>query len=559
MADKVAIDLLINAAESAKSVKDLKQSMKDLKNAALEVGEGSKDFVRLAGAASEAKQRMDDLNDAVRALDSGDLGQNISRIGSTIAGGFQAAQGAMALFGAESEDVEKALLKVQAATALAQGIQSVSDLGKSFVALRNILNSTAIGQKIVTAAQWLWNAAVNANPIMLMVTALGAAITAMALFGTGAESAAEKQERLNDELEKTNERLKGQVDLYSDLNKNTRLTIQNQINLLKAKGATDKEIYEKERELIQNSLNELAYRKGFIGKLNADEIREERALLNAKEVLQLNYEKRQSDKLKDAQKKSQEEAQRKSKEAASEFNSAVEDADRLSAELLRIEKDKEDKIAANKKAMRDLEIQERMDAEKVADEFAQRDIENAAATEAARFEIMQQSVNSLQSLSDLFFEAKLATLQKGTAAEDRAARNQFKINKALALQSNIISTIMGITNALSAQSIVPEPFGTILKAATAVSVGIAGTANTIKIAKSQYGGGASSVSAPSLSAPSVNASRGVNINPVRSTTSTTIDSEKVEAGQSVVRAYVVESDVTSKQNSIKNIEQKSKI
>lgn len=556
MADKVAIDLLINAAESAKSVKDLKQSMKDLKNAALEVGEGSKDFVRLAGAASEAKQRMDDLNDAVRALDSGDLGQNISRIGSTIAGGFQAAQGAMALFGAESEDVEKALLKVQAATALAQGIQSVSDLGKSFVALRNILNSTAIGQKIVTAAQWLWNAAVNANPIMLMVTALGAAITAMALFGTGAESAAEKQERLNDELEKTNERLKGQVDLYSDLNKNTRLTIQNQINLLKAKGATDKEIYEKERELIQNSLNELAYRKGFIGKLTAEEIREERALLNAKEVLQLNYEKRQSDKQIADQKKSQDEYL-KGQEKLDQLKKAAREKE----STLEFERKEFEKSEAEREALEfDAQMMRRFEANvEYIDKTKDYELEREFATEQEKFAIAQQSVNSLQSLSDLFFEAKLATLQKGTAAEDRAARNQFKINKALALQSNIISTIMGITNALSAQSIVPEPFGTILKAATAVSVGIAGTANTIKIAKSQYGGGASSVSAPSLSAPSVNASRGVNINPVRSTTSTTIDSEKVEAGQSVVRAYVVESDVTSKQNSIKNIEQKSKI
>lgn len=148
MAEKIAVDLLINATESARTVKELKQNLKDLKNAALEVGEGSKEFTKITNAAAQAKDKLEDLNDSVNALDPGKVGQGFMRLGSSLAGGFQAATGAAALFGAESKDLEKTLLKVQAATALAQGIQSVQDLGKAFKAFNLIVSANPIGAVI---------------------------------------------------------------------------------------------------------------------------------------------------------------------------------------------------------------------------------------------------------------------------------------------------------------------------------------------------------------------------------------------------------------------------
>lgn len=148
MAEKIAVDLLINATESARTVKELKQNLKDLKNAALEVGEGSKEFTKITNAAAQAKDKLEGLNDSVNALDPGKVGQGFMRLGSSLAGGFQAATGAAALFGAESKDLEKTLLKVQAATALAQGIQSVQDLGKAFKAFNLIVSANPIGAVI---------------------------------------------------------------------------------------------------------------------------------------------------------------------------------------------------------------------------------------------------------------------------------------------------------------------------------------------------------------------------------------------------------------------------
>jgi hypothetical protein len=53
-----------------------------------------------------------------------------------MASGFAVAQGAMGLFGAESEEVEKTLLKVQSAMALSQGLSTIADSAKDFQRLK---------------------------------------------------------------------------------------------------------------------------------------------------------------------------------------------------------------------------------------------------------------------------------------------------------------------------------------------------------------------------------------------------------------------------------------
>jgi hypothetical protein len=77
---------------------------------------------------------MDDLNEKIQALHP-DKFNRINTIAKGVANGFQAAQGAMALFGAESEDVQKALLKVQGAMALAQGLEGLDAAGKQLKTL----------------------------------------------------------------------------------------------------------------------------------------------------------------------------------------------------------------------------------------------------------------------------------------------------------------------------------------------------------------------------------------------------------------------------------------
>lgn len=90
----------------------------------------------------ELAVKMKTLQDRTRALreSSGDLGDLIANTGKTItglSGGFSAATSAMVLFGSESAELEKALLKIQAAANFASGIAQLEDIMKSIPALKN--------------------------------------------------------------------------------------------------------------------------------------------------------------------------------------------------------------------------------------------------------------------------------------------------------------------------------------------------------------------------------------------------------------------------------------
>jgi hypothetical protein len=136
------------AAAAAEKVSKLSQGLDSFKSIKTQIREATQEAARLsqqfgefspeAAAAAQRvaglKDQMDDLNEKIQALHP-DKFNRINTIAKGVANGFQAAQGAMALFGAESEDVQKALLKVQGAMALAQGLEGLDAAGKQLKTL----------------------------------------------------------------------------------------------------------------------------------------------------------------------------------------------------------------------------------------------------------------------------------------------------------------------------------------------------------------------------------------------------------------------------------------
>lgn len=159
---------------------------------------------------------------------------------------------------------------------------------------------------------------------------------------------------------------------------------------------------------------------------------------------------------------------------------------------------------AELKAVGDNEAAKQLIREKYADKTKELNKQTADAT----ISIASETVNSLSNLEDVVSSIKDANLKKGSAAQLAAAKKEFKIKKALSITSAVISGIQGVVNALSAQSVIPEPFGTVLKVATAVGVGVASAANVAKIASTQFNegatGGGSATTGSSPSAPSGN-------------------------------------------------------
>lgn len=207
------------------------------------------------------------------------------------------------------------------------------------------------------------------------------------------------------------------------------------------------------------------------------------------------------------------------------------------------------------------------------DELKKKQAEEEKALELAKqneiLNFAQMSTQSHQALSDAFFAVKNRNLQKGSAAERKSAEQQFKINKALAIQSAVITGIQGVMNALSAQSVLPEPIATVLRVATAVGVGIAAAANIAKIASTKFdagGGGGGGGSAALPSAPPIPSPPSISTQQNNTNQSTSFDetgkriggdNEKQMQPTIQVKATVGVDEVSSKTNRVETLEKQS--
>ena len=191
-----------------KKTKPLTQVLRGLKNELTQLEEegkaGTVQFQRLTVEAARLEDQIGDLRQRVQILAS-DTFKFDAAVGAVqgLAAGFQIAEGASALFGAESEDLQKALLKLNAVTAIATGLQEVSKLVKEESAAKTLVlaKATAVYEAVVgtsTGALKAFRIALAATGVGLLVIAIGALIANFdkvkdAIFGTSDSTRALKQ------------------------------------------------------------------------------------------------------------------------------------------------------------------------------------------------------------------------------------------------------------------------------------------------------------------------------------------------------------------------------
>lgn len=224
----------------------------------------------------------------------------------------------------------------------------------------------------------------------------------------------------------------------------------------------------------------------------------------------------------------------------------------LEAERL-IELSNVDLTETEKAAIEEKYRQERLTAEKEASDKVK---ELKKQELDAQLEIGAQSVNAISSIADTVFTIKKSGLEKGSAAELAAAKKEFEVKKKLSIAAAVISTIQGVVNALTTSTVVPDPFGTILKAVNAVAVGAAGAANIAKIASSTFEGGGSAPSVATAAAPS---SSTPSFQPPQFFGLGQTTQSQGGSGQAPMKVYVSEGDITNTQNRVKVIEDRAKI
>ena len=134
-----------NASESVGLLKkQLREAQNDVVVLSDKFGATSKEAIEAAKRAAELRDRIGDARALTEAFNPDAKFKALSASLSGVAGGFAAVQGAIGLFGAESKELEKQLLKVQSALALSQGLQSVGESIDSFKQLGAVIKNQVV-------------------------------------------------------------------------------------------------------------------------------------------------------------------------------------------------------------------------------------------------------------------------------------------------------------------------------------------------------------------------------------------------------------------------------
>lgn len=270
MAEKEEVIIQIKEEGAGKTMAELRAEFKQLQNELSKTKVGTQEYNEVLKKLGSVKGDMKDLREQIALLDPGEKAVAFGRAIQGLSGGVQAATGAMALFGVESEEAQKTLVRLQAAANLAAGVQSVNELGKAFQVLKIILME---------------------NPIMLIGTIVATA--AIAIYGL-VQALDDTQEQI--------ENTQNAIDEYKQSQDNATAAIENQIKVLKAQGKETIELERQKLEVIRDSIMKQIELQERLIALKGEEAEEDRKKLDELkralnqtntdiEVLEINHQK----------------------------------------------------------------------------------------------------------------------------------------------------------------------------------------------------------------------------------------------------------------------------
>jgi hypothetical protein len=272
---KQAVNAMENLSKATNDVnKSFEEVYGDLQPLTTRMGEAEDRLYELANAGQTATQEYQDLLETVGRYRKVQIQTDMAvdaaattmaqKLGGALGGataGFELMQGVMGTFGAESEQVEKLLLKVQSAMAISQGVQGVREAIPAITAF-----GTAIKTQAIAALTTLKGALITTG-IGALVVALGFAANAMGLFGDSSEDAEKQQEKLDKQLEKTNAELERQQKLTETVSQTIDNRVRRELIDAKKRGASEKELQQIEKEGAKSRLESLKQQEAAAKKL----------------------------------------------------------------------------------------------------------------------------------------------------------------------------------------------------------------------------------------------------------------------------------------------------
>lgn len=259
MAIEKIIDIKIegNVEEAVGSLKSqLKEAQAEVASLSDKFGVTSQEAANAAIKAAELRDKIGDASALTAAFNPDAKFKAVTSSLAGVASGFGAVQSSMALFGAESEDVEKTLLKVQSAMQLTQFLQQSGESIDSFQQLGAVIQSTTSYQKLnslataaAAAVQKLFTGAVNTTATSfkalkgaIVSTGIGALVVGIGYLISKINDSADATEKLTFEQEQLNKQLEITKKLTDDNAKAIDYDTQIKIANAKKVGASEKEL-----------------------------------------------------------------------------------------------------------------------------------------------------------------------------------------------------------------------------------------------------------------------------------------------------------------------------
>lgn len=570
MAALIGLQIEINGQQRVvSSVGDLKKILREAQFEALKIsqqfGETSKEALAASKQIAQLKDQIKDASERVDLFDPGKKFQVFSNAISTAAGGLTALQGAMGLFGTESEEVQKQLLKVQSALALSQGLSVIADGAKDFQRLAGVIRS-----QVVTAFATL-RGAIVATGIGALVVGIGLLIANFKKVKETVLNLIPGLGRVADFIGKVVTKITDFVGVTSDATReleklkvaNEAITksIDSQIKILEAQGGKEEDIYRLKLQRIERERNELLDTEKTKGKLSKEEI---------DRLVNLNTDLAVLDAQETARRKKQDEERAKNAQDAA-FERAQAQQEELKAQFQRDEEAYQRRKKLREQEQEDIKtfgvIKAEIDAaEKTAEEERQKlfeerlqalnagtlgkFLEAKAAETVAVNKSNEEKIKSDQAAAKAkieLVEAEASAVSNALFAVSTLIGQQTVAGKALAVASSIINTYQGATKALAQGGI----FG-IASAAAVIATGLASVKRIISTPIPGGGGSVGTPSAPQLQPNSPLQPATVAANQV------TLDQRSINAIGAPVRAYVVERDITGSQNRNRRIERQTR-
>jgi hypothetical protein len=577
----VNLDVQSNLDEASKSVGTLKSQLREAQAevAALsdKFGATSQQAVEAAKRASELKDRIGDAKALTDAFNPDAKFRAVSASLSGVAGGFSAVTGAMGLLGAESESVEKQILKVQSAMAIASGVQELGESADAFKQMKAVAIDAFKGIK----------AAIGSTGIGLFVVALGTIYAYWDDIKEAVSGVSEQQLRLNDisqrNVDQAEEKLKtisaqdnilklqgkSEKDILAIKIKQTdeaiaatKINIENQktTNKLAEIGAKRnyemlksyidfisapvRFLYETATSAINKIINTINKIPGIDIKANIDEKFGDKA---AEYIAKLGFDPAKVKSEGDATVKASQDTLNRLLNDRAGYVLASQAIDKQGSDKPAVKDDK-----TTKKETEKLERVEELTSLKTHEDEKFKIIQDGLTKKT---EALKNDAAASLEIERLKQEGQIALAHKTSemlgAFSDLLGKETAE-GKALAIAQATINAYLGISEVWKAKNIYPEPFGTATKIASTVVIAASAFKTVKDIASVQVPGGGGGGSAPSgggggtaPAAPSFNVVGAGGTNQIAQVMS--------DQGAAPVQAFVVASNVTSAQSLNRNI------